>query len=83
MHTKFIKNKIDQNRVDNFVKYVRRYLNRCNIRLEFRRGATVRTVEGDAAEGFFYEPQGKDGGIIAIAKGRPQREWLSTLGHEL
>jgi hypothetical protein len=69
--------------VDNFIKYVRRYLNRINIRLEFRQGATVRTEDGECAEGFFYEPQGKDGGVIVIAKGVPEREWLSTLGHEL
>lgn len=83
MNTKFIKHKIDKHRVDNFVKYVRRYLKRCNIRLEFRRGATVRTTDGDIAEGFFLEPHGKDIGVIVIAKGVPEREWLTTLGHEL
>jgi len=69
--------------VDNFVKYVRRYLKRCNIRLEFRRGATVRTIDGLPADGFFYEPEGNDEGVIVIAKGVPEREWLTTLGHEL
>ena len=83
MHTQVIKHKIDKHRVDNFVKYVRRYLKRCNIRLEFRQGATVRTEDGECAEGFFYEPQGKEKGVIVIAKGRPNREWITTLGHEL
>jgi hypothetical protein len=83
MNTKFIKHHIEQNRVDTFVKYTRRYLKRMNIRLEFRQGATVRTEDGESAEGFFYEPEGKDKGVIVIAKGRPRREWLTTLAHEL
>ncbi len=72
-----------QHKIDNFVKYVRRYLKRCNIRLEFRRGATVRTADGEVAEGFFFEPEGKSMGKIVIAKGIPTKKWLTTLGHEL
>lgn len=83
MNTKFIKHHIEQNRVDTFIKYTRRYLKRMNIRLEFRNGATVRTPDGDTAEGFYCEPEGNDKGVIVIAKGKPRREWLTTLGHEL
>ena len=83
MHTKFIKHHIDQNRVNEFVKFTRRYLKKMNIRLEFRRGATVRTMDGEAADAFFYEPDGSEGGVVVIAKGVPQREWLIALGHEL
>ena len=83
MHTKFIKHHIDQNRVNEFIKFTRRYLKKMNIRLEFRRGATVRTMDGEHAEAFFYEPHGSEQGVVVVAKGVPQREWLISLGHEL
>ena len=83
MHTKFIKNHIDQNRVNEFVKFTRRYLKRMNIRLEFRRGVTVRTTDGERAEAFFSEPYGSEEGVVVVARGIPQREWLINLGHEL
>ncbi len=83
MHTKFIKNHIDQNRVNEFVKFTRRYLKRMNIRLEFRRGVTVRTMDGERAEAFFSEPYGSEEGVVVVARGIPQREWLINLGHEL
>ena len=83
MHTGFIKHHIDQNRVNEFIKFTRRYLKKMNIRLEFRRGATVRTIDGERAEAFFCEPSRSEQGVVVIAKGIPQREWLINLGHEL
>ena len=73
MHTKFIRHHIDQNRVNEFIKFTRRYLKKMNIRLEFRRGATVRTIDGERADAFFYEPVGSDQGVVVIAKGNPSK----------
>ena len=71
-----------QQKIDVFVNYVRKYCKKANIRLEFRRGAWLYTDERHKADGFFQEPENSIHGRIVIAKGVPDKEWLTTLGHE-
>jgi len=82
VHTEFIRYHIDQHRIDAFIKYIRKYCKKCNIKLKFRSGASVYTDEGEQTDGFFNEPERGFAGQIVIAKGVSQKEWLITLGHE-
>jgi|TARA_Y100000310_G_scaffold132108_2_gene131197 hypothetical protein len=83
MHTQFFKRKIDDYRVWRFLSKTRVWLNYHDIDLQLIPQQTVYTPDNDIADGFFYEPQDGERGMVRIATSHPQRVWLTTLGHEL
>ena len=72
----------NEQKINEFVQFIRKFCKKVNVTLEFRRGSFVFTDDGQKADGFFQEPEKWCPGRIVIAKGVPIREWLTTLGHE-
>lgn len=66
-----------------FIEKVDREAQRLSVQLLFsRRNDVMASDNRESTDGYFTEPYNDEPGMIVIATGRGQEEWLHTLAHE-